>query len=50
VHASAGVAIFPQDSRDMLVLCRLADDAMYKAKVEKNTFRYHSAFRAAEPV
>ena len=50
VHASAGVAIFPQDSRAMLVLCRLADDAMYKAKVEKNTFRYHSVFRAAEPV
>lgn len=49
VHASAGVAIFPQDSRDMLALCRLADNAMYAAKVDKNTFRYHSPFQSVEP-
>lgn len=49
VHASAGVAIFPQDSRDMLALCRLADNAMYVAKVDKNTFRYHSPFQSVEP-
>jgi diguanylate cyclase (GGDEF)-like protein len=49
VHASAGVAIFPQDSRDMLALCRLADNAMYSAKVDKNTFRYHSPFQSVEP-
>lgn len=48
VYASAGVTIFPQDGRDMFTLCRLADSAMYVAKVEKNTFRYHSPFRAVE--
>lgn len=42
VHASAGVAIFPQDSRDMTALCRLADGAMYIAKEKRNTFCYHS--------
>jgi diguanylate cyclase (GGDEF)-like protein len=41
VRASAGVALFPQHSRDPLTLCRLADAAMYQAKAEKNTFRYH---------
>lgn len=42
VNASAGVAIFPQDSRDMTALCRLADGAMYLAKEKRNTFCYHS--------
>lgn len=42
VRASAGVALFPQHSRDPLTLCRLADAAMYQAKAEKNTFRYHA--------
>ena len=42
VNASAGVAIFPQDSRDMTALCRLADSAMYLAKEKRNTFCYHS--------
>lgn len=44
VRASAGVALFPQDARDPLTLCRLADSAMYNAKNEKNTFRYHAPF------
>lgn len=42
VQASAGVAIFPQDSRDMTALCRLADSAMYLAKEKRNTYCYHS--------
>ncbi|MCC7516931.1 MAG: GGDEF domain-containing protein [Pseudomonadales bacterium] len=50
VSASAGVAIFPQDSRDTTALCRLADNAMYAAKKTKNAFCYHSPFRAAEPL
>lgn len=48
VRASAGIALFPQDSRDPVSLCRLADSAMYQAKTEKNTFRYHAPFRAVE--
>lgn len=50
VHASAGIAIFPQDGSDMLALCRLADAAMYVAKIEKNTFCYHSPFRTADSI
>lgn len=46
VNASAGVAIFPQDSRDMTALCRLADSAMYLAKEKRNTFCYHSLLQA----
>lgn len=45
VKASAGVALFPQDGRDPDTLCRLADAAMYQAKNEKNTYRYHSPAR-----
>jgi len=48
VHASAGVAIFPQDTRDVLALCRLADNAMYKAKAGGNTYCYHSPFDPVE--
>ncbi len=42
VQASAGVAIFPQDSRDLTALCRLADSAMYLAKEKRNSYCYHS--------
>lgn len=45
VQASAGVAVFPQDSRDMTALCRLADGAMHLAKEKRNTFCYHSPLR-----
>jgi diguanylate cyclase (GGDEF)-like protein len=48
VHASAGVAIFPQDTRDLQALCRLADNAMYQAKAGGNTYCYHSPFDPVE--
>lgn len=47
VRASAGVALFPQDSRDPETLCRMADSAMYQAKLDRNTFRYHAPYRVA---
>jgi diguanylate cyclase (GGDEF)-like protein len=40
VHGSAGIALSPQHSRDSDKLCRLADQAMYKAKEIKNTYRF----------
>lgn len=40
VHGSAGIALSPQHSRDSDKLCRLADQAMYKAKEVKNTYRF----------
>lgn len=48
VYASAGVALYPQDSRNPDELCRLADTAMYDAKKVKNTFCYHSEYRLVE--
>ncbi len=50
VHASAGVAIYPQDGNDPDRLCRLADAAMYGAKLEKNTYRYNTEYREVESV
>lgn len=38
VHASCGVAIFPDHSTDHSELCRYADKAMYLAKEQHNTY------------
>lgn len=38
VHASCGVAIFPDHSTDHGALCRYADKAMYLAKEQHNTY------------
>jgi len=43
VGASMGVVYFDKDDSDINVLCRKADIAMYKAKENKNTWRYYSA-------
>ena len=41
VHASIGIAIFPQDATDPMDLLRLADTAMYHAKERgKNTYQF----------
>jgi diguanylate cyclase (GGDEF)-like protein len=38
VHASCGVAIYPNHSNDYNDLCRYADAAMYRAKGKKNAY------------
>lgn len=43
VGASMGVVYFDKDDSDINALCRKADMAMYKAKENKNTWRYYSA-------
>jgi diguanylate cyclase (GGDEF)-like protein len=41
ISASVGIAIFPQDGREVEVLLHCADAAMYEAKQNgRNTFRY----------
>lgn len=42
VHGSAGVSVYPDHSEDTNTLCKQADQAMYKAKEQHNTFVYFS--------
>jgi diguanylate cyclase (GGDEF)-like protein len=40
VTASIGVSLFPRDGQDAETLLKHADIAMYRAKWDKNTFRF----------
>ena len=43
VRGSAGISIFPDYSENIDTLCKQADEAMYKAKEQHDTFVYYSA-------
>lgn len=44
VTASVGIALYPDDARDVETLLKLADAAMYRAKQQgKNTYCYYNA-------
>jgi diguanylate cyclase (GGDEF)-like protein/PAS domain S-box-containing protein len=40
LSASIGVSFFPQDGNEASTITKAADQAMYKAKEKKNTFKY----------
>lgn len=42
LSASVGVVIYPEDGDNAQVLQTRADDAMYRAKKKKSTYRFHS--------
>lgn len=42
VYGSAGVSVYPHHSQDSDTLCKQADEAMYRAKEENDTFVYYS--------
>lgn len=42
LSASVGVVIYPEDGESAQVLQTRADDAMYRAKKKKSTYRFHS--------
>lgn len=42
VYGSAGISVFPDHSEDTNTLCRQADEAMYKAKKQHDTFVYYA--------
>lgn len=42
LSASVGVVVYPEDGDNAQVLQTRADDAMYRAKKKKSTYRFHS--------
>lgn len=49
VTASLGIAVFPDDANDDLLLMRRADEAMYRAKqAGKNAYRFHAEANGAQ--
>lgn len=49
IGASIGIALYPDDTDDIDILVKLADDAMYHAKQEGNRFRFAVAGQNAAP-
>jgi diguanylate cyclase (GGDEF)-like protein len=49
VHASCGVAIYPNHSNDYNDLCRYADAAMYRAKDKKNAYLVYEDTMPVQP-
>lgn len=40
ISVSIGIAIYPENGRDYLTLLKNADEALYEAKKERNTFKF----------
>jgi len=43
VQGNAGISVFPDHSEDINTLCKQADEAMYKANEQHNSYVYYSA-------